>query len=340
MKYLAALSLLLLMAYMPVQAQREYSICDSTTYTFKPGESSLVMGRSILYEESAGVLTQLYQFPMPDGDHFVRDFDVVSPDLLYAVVGDRYIGDTTTLFRSTDEGQTWQVDTSFYPATRVASNFENYNSINALHAISADTLILFVGYYNSGLFYSTDGGQTWKEWFVNLISHYHGIFSCGDKYYLWAQEGDGFQASMVSFPKEELFSPSYQHPQCFNEDTACIYATPNVSRCQQYIDFRQFSDTVCPKVTTGIITINSTTDLQLFPQPAHNKLHLKWTTASGGEVRLNIYSLAGQLLLQETTNAVAGSNEYQLSLPELPQGSYLLQLVGDKTNSTRLFTKQ
>ena len=46
-----------------------------------------------------------------------------------------------------------------------------------------DTIILFVGYYNSGIVYSIDGGAQWTHWFANSPAHYFGLIECGQSYY-------------------------------------------------------------------------------------------------------------------------------------------------------------
>jgi len=51
------------------------------------------------------------------------------------------------------------------------SSFSNSTSINDIHIIGTDTIILFIGYYQSAVIYSIDRGQNWQYWFEDLWAH-------------------------------------------------------------------------------------------------------------------------------------------------------------------------
>lgn len=66
---------------------------------------------------------------------------------------------------------------------------------------------MFMHYYESGIIYSTDAGNTWTKWFDNLIVHYQGMLTCNDRYYLYSFEGDAFRPWMFGFDKNLLLHP-------------------------------------------------------------------------------------------------------------------------------------
>ena len=284
MNSLLLLILLIVNTSLVVHAQRVYNDCDSTTYAWN-ADSSFVMGRSTLYVRTGNNLTTRYQFPLTNSDFFVRDFDIVEKDLWYAVVGKRYIGDSTTLFRSIDQGVSWQVDTSFYTAAKASSLVETYNSINQLQRLGADTIVLFIGYYRSGIVYSTDGGQTWTEWFNKLIAYYHGILSCADSFYLYSFDGDGFNSSMVSFARSELFSSDFIHPTCYDGNNPnCVYAPIDLDICEWVGFYKQYADSLCPLLPTSIRPIDVGVELSVYPNPTTGAVSIGFKQPATGSV--------------------------------------------------------
>ena len=123
------LSLLLFLAVATTcHSQREFNVNDSTFYVLD-ADTTIVAGARQLYLLTPGGLQTLRDFTADHPGQYIRDFDLVRPDLWYTVIGKPIIGDSTTLYRSTDRGASWARDTSFYSATRQGGTGEFY-SIN------------------------------------------------------------------------------------------------------------------------------------------------------------------------------------------------------------------
>lgn len=271
-----------------VTAQREYGNCDSTTYVLN-NDTSVVAGRTKLYLYTNSTLMPLFDFTTSDTNQYIRDFDIVKPDLWYTVVGGRYIGMPSQLFKSTNRGQTWQLDTSYYTVANGANLPNNFlKCINTMQHLQGDTLMMFMSYYESGIIYSTNGGQTWTKWFDNLISHYQGMFSCNNKYYIYGFQGDAFRAWMFSFDRQLLFSSDSaglwnsfnsmsNHPPCstMNDTVNCVYASANLSRCATYNFFKQRIDSLCSPLST----INyDQSFIKVYPNPTNGMLQIELST--------------------------------------------------------------
>lgn len=280
-------------------AQREFGICDSTYYTLN-ADTTIVAGRHHLYLYSNNTLATLYDFSSPDDREYIRDFDIIRPDLWYTVVGSRYIGGPTRLYKSTNRGQMWSLDTSHHNAAN--SGFlppQFFQSINNLQHLNGDTLMMFMSYYESGIIYSTDLGLSWTKWFHNLISHYQGMLECNDKYYIFGYQGDAFRAFMFGFDKNLLltsdstglwnsFNHLGYHPPCYNgaDTVRCIYAPHNSTRCESYHYFENKIDTLCSALSVGDI---QPLVYRVFPNPFQSKITIEGATGTEHHSLTNIY---------------------------------------------------
>jgi len=279
-----ALLLFFVFFYSIAFAQREYGSCDSTTYTLN-NDTTVVVGKTKLYLLTNNTLVPLFDFTTSDTNDYIRDFDIVKPDLWYTVVGGKYIGMPSQLFKSTNRGQTWQLDTSYYTIANGANLPNNFlKCINNFQHLQGDTFVMFMSYYESGIIYSTNGGQTWTKWFDNLISHYQGMFLCNNKYYIYGFKGDAFRAWMFGFDRQLLFSSDSvglwnsfnsmgNHPPCstMNDTVNCVYASANLSRCATYIYFKQWIDSLC----SALSTLNyDQSFIKVYPNPTNGMLHI------------------------------------------------------------------
>ncbi len=93
-------------------------------------------------------------------------------------------------------------------------------------------------------------------------------------------------------------------------------------------------------MTTGTFTINAVTSAQeqvadaypeVFPNPVSDMLHVR---RSSGFKEVFIYSTTGALLKRDNLNE-AGS----IPVSELPDGVYVLKLIGDRNSNTLRFIK-
>jgi hypothetical protein len=320
MKQIITLSFVVCFFVSTALAQREYNTCDSTFYTYV-GDTTIVAGKRHLYFQTGSGLTQFANFTSTDTSEYIRDFDIVQPDLWYTLVGLRYIGSPTRLYKSRDRGVIWVEDTSFYVATRYhpTSAHDYYNSINQLQYLGNNTIVLLVGYYESGLVYSTDNGATWKEWFRNLISHYHGFLECNNKYYLYGFEGDAFRPWMFGFDKSLLFSPDTSgawdmtrelyHPQCSGlANPNCIYAEPNINRCGQYSYMKNYIDSMCTALSVPEITEHDGT--RVYPNPSNGRFEV--VVKEGRVKEIRVHDMLGRDMKAGVSTLGAGKRVVEL----------------------------
>lgn len=304
-------------------AQREFNTCDSTIHPLN-ADTNIIVGRHHIYLETQGQQTLLYHFQPIDSTYYIRDFDIVQARLWYTTVGSRYIGGPTQLYRSTDQGQYWQLDTSYYSSV---TNFRAYNrGINNLNHWGGDTLVVFVGYYHSGVLYSVDGGNSWQLWFDNLLTHYHGLLRCRNTFYLYGIEGDGFPASMFAFSAAKLFTQDSatqwttwafgsQHPSCYNRGVSgCIYAPYNHYHCFLHDYFQDHVDSVC-NLVIGVDEPIEAPMAPFYPNPTTGWLYSDQTL----EVPIQVYNALGQPCSVHTT-------QQGIDLSELPTGWYWVRL--------------
>jgi|JI8StandDraft_2_1071088.scaffolds.fasta_scaffold41300_2 hypothetical protein len=311
--------------------QRWWGLNDSTQITLN-ADSTLIAGRKRLYlHTTVGGTLLVRDFSQSDSDYYIRDLDVQRPGHWWVVVGSRYIGNDSKLFRSTNYGGQWVEDTAYFQAARFTGFFPEYSSLNQLSFLGSDTIIGTVGYYNSGLVYSINGGQSWNSWFENLIVHYQGILRCGDSTFIYGYPGDGFRAMMFGFPNALLFSSdstgswsnystnSY-HPACHNNRPGCIYppfdstTIPSIyawfaaevqRRCQMVsVETERFESIIAP-----------------YPNPFSNTIYFKnWQ--NGQRLNYELFNSQAQVLTSGFLDA-----DYLVLDDSIKAGWYILVLT-------------
>ncbi|HEX2618151.1 MAG TPA: hypothetical protein VHL57_11455, partial [Flavobacteriales bacterium] len=118
----------------------------------------MIASRTALYIATPEGTLLNRDFAVPgDPDQYIRDVDHWNADDWYVLVGSRYIGYPTTLWRTSDAGVNWYVDESFLPATEIVS-------INQMAIAPDGVAYLFNGYYRSEVLRSFDRGATWSRW--------------------------------------------------------------------------------------------------------------------------------------------------------------------------------
>lgn len=317
--------------------QREYGLCDSSFYTFNT-DTTIIAGRKKLYIQTGAGITLLRDFTMADTNFYIRDFDIIKPTLWYTLVGARYIGAETYLYRSVDRGQTWALDTSYYAATLnypAANNYYN-KSINQLQRMGQDSIALFMHYYESGIFFSVDGGDTWREWFRNMQTHYQGILECDYHYYLYSFEGDAIKAFMFPFHKSKLFANiggdewymlgDSTHARCIGTvNDRCIYAANSLPRCHVYNFFVDTLVGACATLPAFTSTVKpNTNELAIYPNPAHDGETITIST-NGDMMNARVLDYTGRQI--NVIISKASAVKYTLSLKGYAAGIYTIVLT-------------
>ncbi len=318
-------------------AQREFNLCDSTFYTLN-ADTTVIAGKRQLYISTGLDVSPLYDFTSPDTNEYIRDFDIIKPNLWYTVVGIRYIGGPTSLYKSTNQGQSWALDTNHYNASNVQFLSPSFlQSINNVQHLGGDTIVMFMDYYISGIIYSTDAGATWTKWFDNLITHYQGMLECDNKYYIFGYEGDAFRPWMFGFDKSLLFttdsagawnsfSNMSNHPRCStsNDTINCIYASNNLTRCATYNYFKSFIDSIC----TPLVVSNLEKEIfQIYPNPTEQFLTIK--TPSSEPSRITIYNAIGEIATNYAVNKIG--EEINIDVSNQPSGIYFIRIEYKKS---------
>lgn len=86
---------------------------------------------------------------------------------------------------------------------------------------------------------------------------------------------------------------------------------------------------------TGILAEELADAVSLYPNPAVNQLHVDLESTYQGQVeQMNVYNLAGQLVLQ------AQGYQEQLEVSQLPVGRYILEIQLEDQNYTHSFMKE
>jgi hypothetical protein len=313
-------------------AQREFNECDSTLYTLN-ADTIVVAGKRQLYIQTNSNLFPISDFSTTDPDEYIRDFDIVKPNLWFTVVGSRYIGSPAQLYKSINQGQSWTLDTSHYNASNVQFLSPSFlQSINNLQHLGGDTIVMFMDYYISGIIYTTDAGATWTKWFDNLITHYQGMMECDNKYYIFGYEGDAFRPWMFGFDKSLLFtsdsagawnsfSNMSNHPNCStsNDTVNCIYASSNLSRCATYNYFKSFIDSICNPLALNTIENEI---FHIYPNPTEEFLNIISPTSEPS--RLSIYNSIGEIVTNYTS--IKMGKEIRVDLTNQSTGIYFLRI--------------
>ncbi len=91
------------LSVLSVYGQREYLVCDSTEYILN-NDTSVIASRNQIYFSTSAGINLIYNFSHPDTNYYIRDFDIVNSNLWYTLIGSRYIGAPSILYRSGDQG--------------------------------------------------------------------------------------------------------------------------------------------------------------------------------------------------------------------------------------------
>lgn len=317
------LPLVLTVACLPLlNAQRQWGLSDSTSYTVG-GDTTLIASRHILYRALPGDTTLLWDFTDPqEPDHFIRDVDHWSSGEYYVLVGSRYIGYPTTLYKSTDAGSTWSIDSSFFEAATEPT------SLNQM-TIVGDTAFLFNGYYISEVLRSFDRGLTWQFWFQSLIAHYYGIIPCGNTAFIYGMVGDAFTPSMWQIPDSlwDLQVSNYWSG-CHNSGAPGCYYPPGI----QYPVVVQYFDSLASALCATGLSVGEPAagpQLTLAPNPATDRIHVIGSRA-GAELLITD-GLGREQRVQRTGEVLA--------IGTLPAGVYHVHITEGEVRSTLRFVK-
>jgi len=100
-----------------------------------------------------------------------------------------------------------------------------------------------------------------------------------------------------------------------------------------YVNGKGFEITY--NTTTGIKEVENINDLSIYPNPASDKLNIKFNTSTIDNFDITIYNVTGQAVYKETLNNFLGSYYNELNINDFAQGVYLMQVKSSKGTVTR-----
>lgn len=77
--------------------------------------------------------------------------------------------------------------------------------------------------------------------------------------------------------------------------------------------------------------------LECYPNPVRDVLYIRWSGFPGKVGKLQIYATTGQVVW--STEVALSESRHELTLPNLPVGTYILSLQGGGVNQSKLFIK-
>lgn len=80
-------------------------------------------------------------------------------------------------------------------------------------------------------------------------------------------------------------------------------------------------------------------NIQLYPNPVTNFLHLTFRSEKSGNVKLSVINLQGKVIQQQNIACNEGTNYTDISVAELKQGLYLLHFQNRKKSEAIKFMK-
>ena len=83
----------------------------------------------------------------------------------------------------------------------------------------------------------------------------------------------------------------------------------------------------------GIGNLQTVDNLTIYPNPAHNVLHLTFNSSERQNIYYHIYSIDGKLLISDSWNGIEGKQDKTINVGSISSGVYLLELK-NKDNET------
>jgi hypothetical protein len=81
-------------------------------------------------------------------------------------------------------------------------------------------------------------------------------------------------------------------------------------------------------------------DIILFPNPVQDVLTISFNSIGKKEIGIAIYSLVGEMLLQEMLIGNHGPNHFKVATSDFPMGMYILQVGNGMTVQKIKFVKE
>ncbi|MEZ4985289.1 MAG: choice-of-anchor V domain-containing protein [Saprospiraceae bacterium] len=98
---------------------------------------------------------------------------------------------------------------------------------------------------------------------------------------------------------------------------------------------------VLPEIVVGTRELPElASDMRLFPNPVQDIIQLSFTAEETTNATLRLFDTSGKTVWQKPLQVVAGQNQLQNSVANLPAGHYVLEVAGEKAVSRLQMVKQ
>ena len=320
-----------------VNAQRVYGVRDSTVYVINSIDT-IIAGKHKLYKKQGASLNLITEFndmlgvPGFTERAWIRDFDFWDSQNWYVLLGWRYDGGSTILYKTTNAGIDWTIDTSYYSQSQ-------QQSLNQVQIVNNQKAFLFDGYYSSDVLRTNDGGNTWERWLEStMFTNHRGILICNDTtYYLWGSPGDPWMAYMIPIPKI-AFNSLYYQVDC-HQNSDCITATGIPINDHYTADlesyFTQIFNSFCSQVVS-VNEVNLQNHMVIYPNPNNGK----FTLTLGNETEkgiVEIYNALGQRIYQSAITNQKSEIEFNSSKTS---GIYFVKFYNKLATLTKVIVIQ
>ncbi len=92
------------------------------------------------------------------------------------------------------------------------------------------------------------------------------------------------------------------------------------------------------KTATSVESISSNVDLQLYPNPASEIVNLAFNLSERKNVNVQIYSMDGKIISQNTYNDLIGQQNLNLNIKGLASGTYMVSVSADGKSYVKMLS--
>jgi len=82
------------------------------------------------------------------------------------------------------------------------------------------------------------------------------------------------------------------------------------------------------------LSVDDSSEINIYPNPVHNIINIEWKSSSSN--RLEIIDLLGVCHVKSKIDSNNNSRIFSTSIAHLPNGVYIIKLIGDKTKSLKI----
>jgi phosphatidylserine/phosphatidylglycerophosphate/cardiolipin synthase-like enzyme/DNA/RNA endonuclease YhcR with UshA esterase domain len=130
-------------------------------------------------------------------------------------------------------------------------------------------------------------------------------------------------------------------PGANTNDNSCLYTgTTCDDGSAETINDVINADCQCEGIVNSIEEWKDAAELNVFPNPAGDRLNIRFTSALGGMATLTVSDITGNVCFTQPTSFGPGTSVKSIDLTQLPAGTYLIGLTIDSGSLQLGFVKQ